>query len=66
MRSKIIEKLKKDAGFEKIKMDAVVNADIIGGFILEYNNNLIDASILRDLQDVKRQFERNDFIRDIR
>ena len=66
MRSKIVEKLKKDAGFEQIKMDTVVDQDIIGGFILEYDNNLIDASILRDLQDVKRQFERNDFIQDIR
>jgi len=66
LRKSIEEKLKKDAGFEHIKMDTEVNADIIGGFILEYNNNLIDASILRDLQDVKRQFQRNDYIRDIR
>lgn len=66
LRKSIEEKLKKDTGFEHIKMDAEVDQDIIGGFILEYNNNLIDASILRDLQDVKRQFERNDYIRNIR
>ncbi|UAY56449.1 ATP synthase F1 subunit delta [Arachidicoccus terrestris] len=66
LRKRIEEKLKKDAGFEHIKMDTEVNQDIIGGFILEYNNNLIDASILRDLQDVKRQFQRNDYIQDIR
>jgi F-type H+-transporting ATPase subunit delta len=66
LRKGIEEKLKKDAGFEHIKMETVVDKDIIGGFILEYNNNLIDASILRDLQDVKRQFQRNDFIQDIR
>lgn len=66
LRKSIEEKLKKDAGFEHIKMDTEVNEDIIGGFILEYNNNLIDASILRDLLDVKRQFERNDYIQNIR
>ena len=66
LRKSIEEKLRKDAGFQKIKMETAVNEDIIGGFILEYNNNLIDASILRDLQDVKRQFQRNDYIQDIR
>ncbi|GAB3353910.1 ATP synthase F1 subunit delta [Arachidicoccus ginsenosidivorans] len=66
LRDSLEQKLKKDAGFEHVKMEAVVDADIIGGFILEYNNNLIDASILRDLQDVKRQFQRNDYVQNIR
>lgn len=66
LRQRIEDKLKKDAGFEHIKMETVVDEGIIGGFILEYNNNLVDASIIRDLNDVKRQFERNDYILNIR
>ncbi|MBC7902760.1 MAG: F0F1 ATP synthase subunit delta, partial [Gemmatimonadaceae bacterium] len=40
--------------------------DIIGGFVLEFNNNLIDASIERDLRDIKKQFGQNIYVRQIR
>jgi F-type H+-transporting ATPase subunit delta len=43
-----------------------VNPDLIGGFIVEANNNLFDASIIRDLNDIRKQFLKNEFIADIR
>ncbi|HTN36214.1 MAG TPA: ATP synthase F1 subunit delta [Arachidicoccus sp.] len=66
LKQEILQKLKLDAGFENIKMETEVNEDLIGGFVLEYNNNLIDASIARDLQDIKRQFEKNVYVQNIR
>jgi F-type H+-transporting ATPase subunit delta len=35
---------------------------LIGGFVLEFNNNLLDASISRDLKDIKQQFLKNEFV----
>jgi F-type H+-transporting ATPase subunit delta len=43
-----------------------VDDSIIGGFILEANNNLFDASILRDLNDIKKQFLTNIYVPEIR
>lgn len=56
-----IEKLKKEADFENVDLTKKVDANIIGGFVLEYNNTLVDASILRDLKDIKKQFQVNLF-----
>jgi F-type H+-transporting ATPase subunit delta len=39
---------------------------LVGGFILEMQGKLVDASILRDLKDVKKQFQNNDYIQKLR
>jgi F-type H+-transporting ATPase subunit delta len=39
---------------------------LIGGFVLEFDNKLVDASVARDLRDVKAQFNKNIFERQIR
>jgi F-type H+-transporting ATPase subunit delta len=51
---------------KKVDLKTKVNPALIGGFILEANNNLFDASILRDLNDIKKQFLQNLYIPDIR
>jgi F-type H+-transporting ATPase subunit delta len=43
-----------------------VQEDLIGGFVLEFNNNLVDASISRDLRDIKKQFTKNIYVQNIR
>ncbi|HSC54861.1 MAG TPA: ATP synthase F1 subunit delta [Phnomibacter sp.] len=66
MRDGLINKFKTDAQIEHIDLTTVVDPKIIGGFLLEYDNKLIDASIVRDLRDVKRQFLSNDYRYQIR
>lgn len=66
MRDGLIEKFKIDANIQHIELTTVVDPEIIGGFLLEYDNKLIDASIVRDLRDVKRQFLSNDYLYQIR
>ncbi|PSL48798.1 ATP synthase F1 subcomplex delta subunit [Chitinophaga niastensis] len=51
---------------QQIQLEAAVNADLIGGFVLEANDQLFDASILRDLKDIKQQFNKNIYVSDIR
>ena len=66
VRDEIINKVKAASGFDKVEVESVVNPDLIGGFVLEYNNNLVDASVLRDLKDIKKQFQQNVYIHNIR
>jgi F-type H+-transporting ATPase subunit delta len=49
-----------------VQLETVVDEKIIGGFMLEMNNQPLDASILRDLKDIKRQFDKNLFVQNIR
>jgi F-type H+-transporting ATPase subunit delta len=51
---------------QQIELQAEVNEDIIGGFVLQAGDQLVDASIAYDLREVARQFENNDFIYKIR
>ena len=43
-----------------------VDESLIGGYVLEMEGKLIDTSILRDLNDVKKQFANNDYIHKLR
>jgi F-type H+-transporting ATPase subunit delta len=56
-------KKKVQAGSDKhIDLESAVNADLIGGFVLESDGNLYDASVLRDLNDIKKQFTKNIYV----
>jgi F-type H+-transporting ATPase subunit delta len=62
VKSAIIAKLQSSTGMKNVDLETAVKDELIGGFVLEYNNNLVDASILRDLQDIQRQFMSNDYV----
>ena len=66
VKRNLLDKVKKSMGFDTVDMETVVNPNIIGGFILEYNNNLVDTSVSRDLRDISKQFQENVYIRNIR
>lgn len=66
LKKEITDRLHREAGLEKVELQSKVQENLIGGFILEFNNNLVDASILRDLRDVRKQFSKNIFIQQIR
>ncbi len=66
VRDEIVNKVKASTGFDKVEVESIVNPDLIGGFVLEYNNNLVDASVLRDLKDIRKQFQQNVYIHNIR
>ncbi|MDB5201695.1 MAG: atpH [Ferruginibacter sp.] len=59
-------KIQQEAKLEHIELETSVDDELIGGFKLELGDTLIDASILRDLLDVKKQFLNNDYIHQIR
>jgi F-type H+-transporting ATPase subunit delta len=66
LKNAIIEKVKAGSSITNLEMETAVKEELIGGFVLETSGNLIDATILRDLKDVKKQFLNNDYIHKIR
>ena len=66
LKNAIVSKIQSEAGLPNIELEAKVDEALIGGFVLEFNNNLVDASVLRDLKDIKKQFNNNEYVRNIR
>lgn len=62
----LVEEIKKkvheEIPHEEIELKTVTDKELIGGFILESNNNVFDASIARKLRETKKQFIENKYI----
>jgi F-type H+-transporting ATPase subunit delta len=66
LKQQIVEKIKSQTQFTNIELKTEVKEDLIGGFVLEMGDSLVDASISYDLRAIKKQFLNNDFIYKIR
>ena len=66
LKQAILEKVRTVRNVQQIELETEVNEDLIGGFVLEIGDELVDASIAFDLNNIKKQFENNDFIYKIR
>jgi F-type H+-transporting ATPase subunit delta len=62
IKDAIIAQVKKTAGFQHVELEEKVDPSLIGGFVLQVGDKLIDASIAYDLRAIAKQFENNDFI----
>ena len=65
LKSQIESKVKSTFNFGTVETETFVDEKLIGGFVLEFNNNIVDATILRDLKDIKKQFSKNVYIKAI-
>ena len=66
LKKDIINKISSTTEMKQVELDTEVKEDIIGGFVLEVGDKMVDASVAYDLNNAKRQFENNDFIYRIR
>jgi F-type H+-transporting ATPase subunit delta len=66
VKKQIVNQVQSQNNLSNIDLTTEVNEEIIGGFVLEMGDKLIDASIAYDLNKVKAQFLNNDFIYKIR
>lgn len=66
LKSSIVEHIRSTTEMKNIELETVVNEDIIGGFLIQTGDKLVDASIAYDLKEIARQFENNDFIYKVR
>ena len=66
LKNSIVAQVKKTSNMQNIELESVVDPSIIGGFVLQAGDKLIDASISYDLKTIAREFENNDFIYKVR
>jgi len=66
LKKSIELKVQKEKGLGTVELETATDERLIGGFVLEFNNNLVDASILRELKDIKKQFKENLFLHKLR
>jgi F-type H+-transporting ATPase subunit delta len=65
-KTALADKITKQLGGAKVDLQLIVDEALVGGFVLEANNKLFDASVARDLRDIKKQFLQNIYIPNIR
>lgn len=67
MKTAIMANVKANAAAgQTFEIETHVRPELIGGFLLETKGSLVDASILRDLKDIQKQFMNNDYLHKIR
>lgn len=66
LKNEIVKHMRENSEMHNIELETAVNEKLIGGFVLQAGDKLIDGSVLYDLQTIARQFENNDFIYKVR
>lgn len=66
IKQAIISQVKSQTNMQHIELTSEVDEKLIGGFVLQLGDKLVDASIAYDLNDIRKQFLNNDFIYKIR
>lgn len=62
VRNAIVSQVKKAGGFTEVELEEKVDPAIIGGFVLQVDDKLVDNSVSYNLRSIAKQFENNDFI----
>jgi len=62
----ILNQIRKKTPLENVVIDTAVDESLIGGYVLELRDYLVDASIKRELALVKRGFVSNEYTYNIR
>jgi F-type H+-transporting ATPase subunit delta len=66
LKNAIVKQIQSTTEMQNIELETGVNENLIGGFVLQAGDKLIDASIAYDLKNIAKQFDNNDFIYKVR
>jgi F-type H+-transporting ATPase subunit delta len=66
VKKTIIDKISAEKNLKHIELITAVNEDLIGGFVLEIGDELLDSSIAYELKSIRKQYQNNDFVYRIR
>jgi F-type H+-transporting ATPase subunit delta len=66
VKAAIIAQIKKSSGYQNIELEEKIDTGLIGGFVLQIGDKMIDASVIYDLKAIAKQFDNNDFIYKVR
>lgn len=63
-RQRIIDLVVKHSKNNKVELQERVDASIIGGFVLRFGDNQIDTSIEREVELLRREFNKNLYVKE--
>lgn len=66
LQNAIVDGVKKATGFSSIELETVTDPSLIGGFVLEFDQQQVDASIAHDLRELRKSFSQNLYIQNLR
>jgi F-type H+-transporting ATPase subunit delta len=66
LKKTIVDKIKTETIMKQVELITDVNESLIGGFVLEVGDHLVDASIAFELSNARKQFQDNDFVYKVR
>jgi F-type H+-transporting ATPase subunit delta len=66
LKQSILDKVSAGRNGQTVELETAVDDKLIGGFVLEVGDKLVDGSIAYELNNIKKQFQNNDFIYKIR
>ncbi|HXS36484.1 MAG TPA: ATP synthase F1 subunit delta [Flavipsychrobacter sp.] len=66
VKKSILSKVAANLVNDSIDLKTEVDPDLLGGFVLEMEDKLFDASVRRDLKDIKAQFLDNSYVSNLR
>ena len=66
LKNSILNRVRALKNIEHIDLETEIDPSLIGGFTLQIADTFVDASIKHDLYDIKRQFEDNHYVHNIR
>lgn len=66
VKRRIVQQVQATSNMQQIDLVTKVDESLIGGFVLEAGDKLVNASIAYDLQQISKQFQNNDFIYKLR
>jgi F-type H+-transporting ATPase subunit delta len=66
LKQSILQQIRVAKDMQHLELNTEVNEALIGGYVLEIGDELVDASIAFDLHNIKKQFQNNDFVYKIR
>ena len=63
---RLLNKLKQQANLETINLTTEIDERLIGGFVLQYGDKQVDASIARQMNILKKGLESNEYLKKLR
>lgn len=61
-RQQLIDQLKHLLG-DRLELHEVVDPSVMGGFVLDWNDQRYDASLLREVKGLRKEFQENLYVR---
>lgn len=64
-RKQITELILKYSTNETVELEEKIDPELIGGFLLRFGDKQFDASILREIENLRKEFDKNLYVKSI-